>query len=130
MKTFQDFYITGRGYLNDILKQGDLVRICMIQHLAVEHESETEEVWLDCKVNNLEIKRLLLKLKEMLSAGNAMIIKFLANYQEFLVCHHGQTEDDIDRIVHLKAELCNISEVHVNGMRISLAKAENNRAVM
>ena len=115
-KSYHNFHIAALGYLQDIIEQDGIAtaKICMIQA-----KGDTEEVWLNCVIKRDYLKHLLLRFKKNLNA-DAVTIKFTANYNEFLICHHGQTEDDIDRIVQLKAELFLVHAMYINGMKIRL----------
>lgn len=112
------FCLSGTGYLYDILHKNEDVyaRINVINPFnSASHHSD--EVWIDCVVNDDHLLHLILGLKNHLRMQKIIVIQFDAEYSSFDYCHSGITDEDPDHIVHLKGRLQNVREYLINGNR-------------
>ena len=107
---FSKMQIVGFGYLTNVFKIGGKTTIVI--HLDF-HKNETEDVWLHCtacKNINDYIER---ELSYDLKKGNAIKLKFCANYKSFSEVFNELDKSD-ERIVIFNADLKAIDAVYVN----------------
>lgn len=115
-----DLTIRGFGYLQKVIEydNADFVHIQCLP-VASTGNNRDELVILNCVAKDENIKVKLRQYQCNAKNNNAVIVKFAAHYLETTACYNCQSPNDPERIIQITAQLTAISDVFVDGIKLS-----------
>lgn len=121
MKSEYLLTLSGSGYLQDIFKKGSNVtaRIKTITCYDVNNQSQ-DDIWINCKVDNLSHFCLLNQYMNLVREGNIIIITYQIKYSTIGTVFSGITpEDNSNQILTVYGKLISLGDSFINGSRLS-----------
>jgi hypothetical protein len=113
--------LSGSGYLHDIFKKGSDVtaRIKTITCYDIYNDSQ-DDVWINCRVDNLSHFCLLNQYINLVREGNSIIITYQVKYSTIGTVFSGVTpEDNSNQILTVYGKLISLGDCFINGSRLS-----------
>lgn len=111
--------LSGYAYLHEVVQVGDqtIARLKAATHFNLTSQGE-DDIWIDAEVNDLLTMSRLYALLPSTSDDESVLITFEAEYSLFVNLHSGQTPDDPDQIITLRAKLLDLGNCYINGCLI------------
>lgn len=112
-KEYNEFCLSGYGYLEDIRK-GEKYMIVRIKMRTI---GQSDEIILDCIVDNLILLSLLNPMYQAHTQAHSVLLRFSCVYSSVGSCYLGMTIEDPAHMLTLHAKLISVGEWYCDGRR-------------
>lgn len=111
------FTFSGTAYLCEANSINDELYVKInVLHSFNTGVKNSDEIWINCKVEDDNLKHLISSLKISLEMKQAIIIEFSMHYTALESLQYSSDDDEPDKYIHLKGKLLSIGNYYINGI--------------